>query len=95
MLPWAEATIGICLVLGLMLRGVAPAAVLIVASLIAATSARLYWLGSAGEDCGCLGGVDWPLGTSHLVVQGLMLVMAVQIWLHKGDFLSLDSKLSQ
>jgi len=29
----------------------------------------------------------------HIVVQVIMLFMAVQIWLHKGEFLSLDKKL--
>ncbi len=94
-LPWAEVTVGICLILGLMQRIVALVAMLIAVSFMAATIANLYWLGSGVVDCGCLVGVNWPLGASHLVVQGLMLVMAVQIWFHKGDFLSLDSKLSE
>ena len=92
-LPWAEVIIGICLILGLGLRFVAPVAILISASLIAGTSVNLYWTGTGAEECGCLGGVDWPLETSHLVAQVLMLTMATQIWLHKGEFLSLDSKL--
>lgn len=94
-LPWAEVIIGICLILGLGLRFAAPIAILIIASLIAGTSGNLYWIGAGVRSCGCLRGVDWPLGVSHLVVQVLMLIMATQIWLHKGEFLSLDSRLSQ
>lgn len=92
-LPWAEVVIGILLILGLGLKFVAPAAILVIASLIAGTSGNLYWIGSGVERCGCLGDVGWPLGTSHLIAQVAMLVMATQIWLHKGEFLSLDSKL--
>ena len=92
-LPWAEVIIGICLILGLGLRFVAPVAILISASLIVGTSVNLYWTGTGLERCGCLGGVDWPLETSHLVAQVLMLAMATQICFHKGEFLSLDSKL--
>lgn len=93
-LPWAEVIIGMCFILGLGLRFVAPAAILIIASLIAGTSGSLYLLGIGLEDCGCLGGVDWPLGTSHLIAQVIMLIVATQIWLHKGEFFSLNSRLS-
>jgi len=92
-LPWAEVFVGICLILGLGLRFTAPIAILITASLIAGTAGNLYVLETGVKTCGCLKGVDWPLGTSHLVVQVLMLTMATQIWLHKGEFWSLDSKL--
>jgi len=92
-LPWAEVVIGSLLILGLGLRFVAPVAILIIASLIAGTSGNLYWVGTGVKTCGCLRGVDWPLGASHLVAQVVMLTMATQIWLHKGEFLSLDSRL--
>ncbi len=91
-LPWAEVIIGLCLILGLGLRFVAPAAILIIASLIGGTAGSLYLLGTGGP-CGCLPGLDWPLGTSHVIAQVVMLIMATQIWLHKGEFLSLDSRL--
>lgn len=91
-LPWAEVIIGSLLILGLGLRFVAPAAILVIASLIGGTAGNLYLLGTGGP-CGCLPGLDWPLGTSHLVAQVVMLIMATQIWLHKGEFLSLDSRL--
>lgn len=91
-LPWAEVIIGLCLILGLGLRFVAPVTILVIASLIGGTAGSLYLLGTQGP-CGCLPGLDWPLGTSHLVAQVVMLIMATQIWLHKGEFLSLDSRL--
>lgn len=92
-LPWAEVVVGICLIVGLGLRFTAPIAILIIASLIAGTAGNLYVLETGVKTCGCLKGVDWPLGASHLVAQVLMLIMATQISLHKGEFLSLDSKL--
>jgi len=91
-LPWTEVVIGSLLILGLGLRFVAPVAILVIASLIGGTAGSLYLLGTGGP-CGCLPGLDWPLGTSHIVAQVLMLAMATQIWLHKGEFLSLDSRL--
>lgn len=92
-LPWAELILGTCLVLGVGLRFVAPTAILVIATFIIGTSASLYWLGAGIKRCGCLGGVDWPLGASHLIAQVFMLTMAAQIMLHKGEFLSLDGKL--
>jgi len=92
-LPFAEVLIGVCLILGLGLRLVAPVAILVIASLIAGTSANLFSAETDVQKCGCLGGADWPLGPSHLVGQVVMLIMATQIWLHKGDVLRLDSRL--
>lgn len=92
-LPWVEVVVGVCLILGLGLAIVAPAAILIIVSLIAGTSASLYLMGTGGKPCGCLGGVDWQLGTNHLVAQVVMLVMAIQVWLHKDQPLRLGSRL--
>ena len=92
-LPWAEVVIGVCLIIGLGLRFVAPVAILVIASLIAGTTGNLYLTQTGVKTCGCLPGLDWPLGTSHIVAQVVMLTMATQIWLHKGEFLSIDSKL--
>ena len=91
-LPWMELIIGICLILGLGLKFVAPAAILIIASLIAGTAGTLYLFGTRGP-CGCLPGLDWNLGISHIIVQIVMLIVATQIWLHKGEFWSLDKRL--
>jgi len=92
-LPWTEVVIGSLLILGLGLRFVAPAAILVIASLIAGTTGNLYLTQTGIKTCGCLPGLDWPLGTSHIIAQVVMLTMATQIWLHKGEFLSLDSSL--
>jgi len=94
-LPWAEVVIGALLVSGLGQRWVAPVAILIIASFISATVANLYWYKTALQTCSCLGKVDWPLNTTHLAAQLIMLVMAAQIWLHKGELLSIDSILSR
>jgi len=91
-LPWAEVAVGLLLILGLGQRFVAPIAILIIATLIAGTTGSLYILGTRGP-CGCLPGFDWDLGASHIIVQVVMLFMAAQIWLHKGEFLSLDKRL--
>ena len=91
-LPGAEIIVGICLITGLRSKIAAFATILIIASLIAGTTASLYLVHSGVRTCGCLGGVDWQLGISHLAVQFVMLTMAAQIWLHKGEFLSLDSR---
>lgn len=91
-LPWAEVMVGLLLILGLGLRFVAPVAILIIASFIAGTAGTLYLLGTEGP-CGCLPGFDWDLGISHIVAQIVMLIMAVQILLHKGEFWSLDKRL--
>lgn len=92
-LPWAEVAIGALLIAGLGLRFVAAAAILVIASFITATAANLYWLYSGVKICGCLAGMAWPLGPDHLVVQVLMLIMAAQISLHRGELWSLDGKL--
>ena len=91
-LPWAEVVGGLLLILGLGLKFVAPVAILMVATLIAGTAGSLYVLGTEGP-CGCLPGFDWDLGISHIIAQIVMLIMATQIWLHKGEFWSLDKRL--
>lgn len=91
-LPWVEVIIGSLLILGLGLRFVAPAAILVIASFIAGTAGSLYVLGTEGP-CGCMPGLNWELGTGHIMAQVAMVVMATQIWFHKGEFWSLDKRL--
>ena len=91
-LPWAEAVVGLLLILGLGLRFVAPIAIFIIATLIAGTTGSLYIFETRGP-CHCLPGFDWDLGISHIIAQVVMLIMAAQIWLHKGEFWSLDKRL--
>ena len=47
-LPWAETLLGLLLILGLGLKFVAPAAILITASFIAGTAGTLYLFGTKG-----------------------------------------------
>jgi len=91
-LPWAEVAVGLFLILGLGLKFAAPVAILMIATLIAGTTGSLYLFETRGP-CGCLPGFDWDLGISHIIAQVAMLFIATQIWLHKGEFLSLDSRL--
>ena len=91
-LPPIEVIIGVMLIIGFRLRLVALASILITASFIVATTHNLYWAKTSVITCGCLGKVKWHLSTYHLVLQGVMLVMGIQVLLHKGELLSLDSK---
>ena len=91
-LPWVEVAIGLLLIMGLGLRFVAPVAILVIASLIGGTAGTLYIFGTRGP-CGCLPGFDWDLGIGHIIAQIVMLIMATQTWVHKGEFWSLDKRL--
>lgn len=91
-LPFAEVVVGLFLILGLGLRFVAPIAILLIASFIAATTGALYVLKTRGP-CDCRPGFDWDLGISHIIAEIFMLIMAAQIWFHKGEFWSLDKRL--
>lgn len=92
-LPPAEVVVGLFLILGLGLKFVAPVAILIIATLIAGTTGNLYLTETKVSGCGCFGGLDWKLSSGHIIAQIVMLIMAAQIWLHKGEFLSLDKRL--
>jgi len=91
-LPIAEVVVGLFLILGLWLKFVAPIAILMIASLIAGTAGSMYILNSSGP-CGCMPWMQWDLGISHIIIQVVMVVIASQIWLHKGEFWSLDKSL--
>jgi uncharacterized membrane protein YphA (DoxX/SURF4 family) len=93
-LPWAEVITGACLIAGLGLKIFPLAAISMAGTFITATSVNLYWLKTGIPDCGCLGGVSWPLSWLHLLIQIILLVIASQVWLHHGNFLSMDSYLS-
>ena len=92
-LPWTEVIIGSLLIVGLGLKFVAPIAILVIASLIGGTVGNLYITETGVRTCGCMPGLEWPLGTGHIIAQIVMLIMATQILFHKGEFLSLDSRL--
>jgi len=92
-LPPAQVVVGLFMILGLWLKFVAPVAILIIASLIAGTTGNLYFSNTIVSSCGCFGELDWKLSSGHIIAQIAMLIMAAQIWLHKGEFLSLDKRL--
>jgi uncharacterized membrane protein YphA (DoxX/SURF4 family) len=92
-LPGVEVIVGLLLILGLGLKFVAPVAILIIASFIAGSTGNLYLAETKVSGCGCFGGLDWKLSSSHIIAQVVMLIMATQIWLHKGEFWSLDKRL--
>ena len=92
-LPPAEVVVGLFLILGLWLKFIAPIAILIIATLIAGTTGNLYFSQAIVDSCGCFGELDWKLSSSHIIAQIVMLIMAAQIWLHKGEFWSLDKRL--
>ncbi len=91
-LPYVEIIIGALLILGLLSRFAAGIGSLAALSFIVGNSTRLY-RGLYGE-CGCFGGIAFLQFSTRdaLIVDVVLLIMAIQILVHKGEFLSLDSK---
>ena len=90
-LPYVEIVIGALLILGLLSRFAAGIGGLAVLSFIIGNSTRLY-RGLYGE-CGCFGSIaslQFSTGEA-LIMDCVLLIMAIQILTHKGEFLSLDS----
>ena len=92
-LPYVEIVIGALLILGLLSRFAAGIGGLAALSFIIGNSTRLY-RGLYGE-CGCFGTIgSLNLSTRDaLIIDFILLIMALQILVHKGEFLSLDSKI--
>jgi len=90
-LPYVEIVIGALLILGLLSRFAAGIGGLAAVSFIIGNSTRLYQ-GLYGE-CGCFGSIaSLQFSTREaLIIDFVLLVMAIQILIHKGEFLSLDS----
>jgi len=90
-LPYVEIIIGALLILGLLSRFAAGIGGLAAVSFIIGNSIRLYQ-GLYGE-CGCFGSIaSLQFSTREaLIIDFVLLVMAIQILIHKGEFLSLDS----
>jgi uncharacterized membrane protein YphA (DoxX/SURF4 family) len=91
-LPYVEIVIGALLVLGLLSRFAAGIGVLTALSFIVGNGTRLY-RGLYGE-CGCFGNIAYLQFSTRdaLIIDVVLLIMAIQILMHKGEFLSLDSK---
>jgi len=90
-LPYVEIAIGALLILGLLSRFAAGIGGLAALSFIIGNSTRLY-RGLYGE-CGCFGSIaSLQFSTREaLIIDCVLLIMAIQILVHKGEFLSLDS----
>ena len=90
-LPYVEIAIGALLLLGLLSRFAAGIGGLAALSFIIGNSTRLY-RGLYGE-CGCFGSIaSLQFSTREaLIIDCVLLIMAIQILVHKGEFLSLDS----
>jgi uncharacterized membrane protein YphA (DoxX/SURF4 family) len=92
-LPYVEIAIGALLILGLLSRFAAGIGGLAALSFIIGNSTRLY-RGLYGE-CGCFGNIAWLQFSTRdaLIIDFVLLILALQILVHKGEFLSLDSKI--
>ena len=89
-LPWVEVTIGASLLLGLLSRLASGIGMLTALSCIIANSIILYR--GMNMECGCFGEMGGVIQTRDaLLIDFALLIMAFQILLHKGEFLSLDS----
>jgi uncharacterized membrane protein YphA (DoxX/SURF4 family) len=90
-LPYVEIVVGALLILGLLSRFAAGIGGLAALSFIIGNSTRLY-RGIYGE-CGCFGSIaSLQFSTREaLIIDCVLLITAIQILIHKGEFLSLDS----
>ncbi len=90
-LPYVEIAVGVLLILGLFTRFAAAIGGLTAVSFIVGNGTRLH-RGQYG-DCGCFGSIaSLQFSTQEaLIIDCVLLIMAVQILIHKGEFLSLDS----
>ena len=98
-LPWIELVIGVCLVIGILSRFFAAAAIAVVASFIIANSIVFYqnWTihGNLTGPCpGCFGDVVKLNLPGALAVDVLMLIAALMIMLRGSPLISVDSWLS-
>jgi len=92
-LPYVEIVIGALLILGLLSRFAAGIGGLAALSFIIGNSTRLY-RGLYGE-CGCFGNIAWLQFSTRdaLIIDFVLLILALQILIHKGEFLSVDSRI--
>jgi Methylamine utilisation protein MauE. len=92
-LPWVEFVVVYCLILGLLTRIAAGLSIVMVINFISANAISIAR--GIGTGCGhCTGQVPVLSHPVALVINVLMLIMAVQLVLHKERWLSVDSWLS-
>lgn len=90
-LPWVEIIVGALLILGLVLRFASAVGILTTLSFIIANSVVLYR--GLDLECGCFGDLAVLHTRDALVIDFVFLLMAFQILVHRGDFLSLGSRI--
>ena len=88
-LPWVEVVVGSFLLLGLLSRFASVIAILTAVSCIIANSIILYR--GVNMECGCFGELAVLQTRDALLIDLGLLIMAFQVLVHKGEFLSLDS----
>jgi len=88
-LPWVEVIVGSFLLLGLLSRFASGIGMLTALSCIIANSIILYR--GVNMECGCFGEMAVLQTRDALLIDIALLIMAFQILVHKGEFLSLDS----
>jgi putative oxidoreductase len=93
--PWAELFIGCALVLGIFSRFVAALSIPLIVSFIVANVYGLFH--PVADICGCFGPVISLSHPASLAIDAVMLLMAVQLLLHKYEagFLSIGPLLSR
>ena len=91
-LPWVEIIVGLLLIFGIVLRPAAALSILLSVSFVIAKAVTLY----RGQDviCGCFGEWLTLLISQSLFIDVVMVVMAVQILFHRGEFLELHVALA-
>jgi uncharacterized membrane protein YphA (DoxX/SURF4 family) len=90
-LPWVEIVMGSLLIIGLFSRVAAGVGVLTSLSFIIANSVVLHR--GLNLACGCFGDIAALQTREAIIIESVLLIMAIQILVRKGDFLSLDSVL--
>jgi len=87
-LPWVEIIMGVLLILGFFTTIAAGIGVLTSLSFIIANSVVLHR--GLNLSCGCFGDVAALQTREAIIIECVLLIIAVQILVRKGDFLSID-----
>ena len=90
-LPWVEIIMGTLLILGLITTIAAGVGVLTSLSFVIASGVVLHR--GLNLTCGCFGDVAAMQTREAIIIECVLVIMAIQILVRKGDFLSLDTLL--
>lgn len=94
-LPWVEIALGVFLLSGVFLRLTAIGSALVLISFVIANSFAIYQYGGLHSCPMCFGAVATLLSTQSLAIDFVLLALAAQILLHRGEFLALGPWLSK